>query len=193
MVPLQRHLRCVAQQFGRHLSLIERWSAKYRWVARADAWDIQHERLRGELEEQEWAAALRRIRNLSDETAHNAPSSAQTDLPVGTRFRRPTCHRLRKESDQAFEAFRVYLQMDPVQRSLRGVAQHLGRHVSLLERWSAAHHWGRRTGAWDDAQDRYLETAEEAEWLTVLQRDARAKAEQHIRQLRQQYSSRVIN
>ena len=41
-----RSITKVARQYGKSRSLIERWSAKWRWVGRCRAWDAEQDRLR---------------------------------------------------------------------------------------------------------------------------------------------------
>lgn len=48
-----------------------------------------------------------------------------------------------KESSQAFEAFNLYLRMGE-HRSLRRVAQELGKSSTLISRWSSAWSWQAR-------------------------------------------------
>jgi len=48
------------------------------------------------------------------------------------------------ESRQAYEAFRVYREMPATKRSLQAVAKRVRKSRSLIERWSAKHHWADR-------------------------------------------------
>jgi hypothetical protein len=50
------------------------------------------------------------------------------------------------ESEKAFEAFEMYLQMGP-ERSLAKAAQLLGKSTTLLEEWSRKHFWQSRVRA----------------------------------------------
>src|SRR3954454_1328179 len=46
-LPVQeRSLAIVSQQLGKNKSLCARWSTKFQWVDRANAWDIQQDQLR---------------------------------------------------------------------------------------------------------------------------------------------------
>jgi len=53
------------------------------------------------------------------------------------------------ESPQARAAFEAYLRQDWQHRSLRRLAKELGKCVSLLKRWSAAHNWAERAAEHD--------------------------------------------
>lgn len=57
------------------------------------------------------------------------------------------------ESSPAFEAFARYRDAG-IERSIRGVAQELGKSATLLARWSSANDWVARAAAWDAEQDR---------------------------------------
>jgi hypothetical protein len=50
------------------------------------------------------------------------------------------------ESEKAFAAFRVYLELGP-QRSLALTAAKVGKSKVLMERWSRRHHWCERVAA----------------------------------------------
>lgn len=63
-----------------------------------------------------------------------------------------------KESDVAYQAFTEYREM-PVPRSLRDVAQKLGKSLTLIGRWSSKHEWVKRIEAWEA----YLRTEKEAQ------------------------------
>lgn len=56
------------------------------------------------------------------------------------------------ESSRAYEAFRAYLELGS-QRSAAKVGQKLGKSVTLIGRWSAAHRWVDRVEAWERDQD----------------------------------------
>ena len=53
------------------------------------------------------------------------------------------------ESKVAFEAFTVYREQTG-RRSMRMVAQRLGKSITLMTRWAARWHWTQRVRAWDD-------------------------------------------
>lgn len=61
--------------------------------------------------------------------------------------------RQERESKQAFEAFTVYRNMG-ITRSLKEVANQLGKHRSLIERWSKENGWVERVQSFDDEMDR---------------------------------------
>jgi len=60
-----------------------------------------------------------------------------------------------QESAPAFEAFQLYRDMG-AERSVRKVAERLGKNASLIGRWSMQHGWVARARAWDREQDRQL-------------------------------------
>lgn len=57
------------------------------------------------------------------------------------------------ESKQAYEAFTVYRNLG-ITRSLKEVANQLGKHRSLIERWSKNNNWVDRAQVFDDEMDR---------------------------------------
>jgi hypothetical protein len=57
------------------------------------------------------------------------------------------------ESAQSFEAFTVYRDLG-AERSLKKVAQQLGKSGTLIDRWSARDAWVVRVDAWDVEMDR---------------------------------------
>ena len=57
------------------------------------------------------------------------------------------------ESPKAFEAFATYRDMG-VNRSIRKVAQELGKSATQIGEWSSKHDWVKRCEAWDAEQDR---------------------------------------
>lgn len=52
--------------------------------------------------------------------------------------------RLENESAEAYEAFSLYRDMNPAERSLAQVGRKLGKSKALMERWSSKHEWQRR-------------------------------------------------
>src|SRR5690606_17803428 len=56
------------------------------------------------------------------------------------------------ETDKAYEAFALYRDMG-VNRSVRDVAQQLGKSAALIARWSSKKNWVERVSAWDDHED----------------------------------------
>ena len=75
------------------------------------------------------------------------------------------------ESARAFEAFAVYRDMGP-ERSVRRVAQQLGKSGALISRWSSAHNWVERARAYDRELD------QQARAQAV--RDVRGMTDRHI-------------
>lgn len=61
--------------------------------------------------------------------------------------------RLKDETTKQYEAFCVYRDLG-TDRSLRAVAEKLGKSEQLMSRWSAKNHWVDRSTAWDDEQER---------------------------------------
>lgn len=57
--------------------------------------------------------------------------------------------RQKGESSQAFEAFSLYLKMGE-KRSLRSLAQRLGKSSALMNRWSSAWNWQERIRAYEN-------------------------------------------
>lgn len=58
------------------------------------------------------------------------------------------------ESAKAFEAFATYRDMLTGERSVRKVAEKLGKSSTFVSRWSSRFGWVERAAAWDDEQDR---------------------------------------
>lgn len=59
--------------------------------------------------------------------------------------------RLPGETDKAFEAFRVYLELGTSKRSYRATADVLGRKSDRwLKTWGGKYHWAERVSAWND-------------------------------------------
>lgn len=52
--------------------------------------------------------------------------------------------RQENESAEAYEAFSLYRDMAPAERSLARVGQKLGKSKTLMERWSSKHEWKHR-------------------------------------------------
>lgn len=75
------------------------------------------------------------------------------------------------ESAKAFEAFNAYLDMG-ADRSIRGVAQQLGKSSTLMARWSSTHGWVERVAAYEAD----LQRAAHAKAV----KDAQKMAERHI-------------
>jgi len=64
--------------------------------------------------------------------------------------------RRKGESAKAYSAFLLYRDLGP-DRSLYQVAARLGKHVSLMKRWSSRRDWQARVQAWDQAEQRTAE------------------------------------
>jgi len=62
------------------------------------------------------------------------------------------------ESRKAYHAFLIYRDLG-ADRSLRDAAAHLGKHVSLLKRWSGRYAWQERVAAWDEQEREQTEAA----------------------------------
>ena len=59
--------------------------------------------------------------------------------------------RMKGESRQAYQAFRVYLRLGPLNRSLAATGRELGKSTTLMSRWSARWSWVARVDAYDHA------------------------------------------
>lgn len=75
------------------------------------------------------------------------------------------------ESAKAFEAFAIYRDMG-IDRSIRKVAQRLGKSATLIGKWSSRHNWPERVKAYDRDLDR------QAHAQAV--RDVRRMTQRHI-------------
>ena len=67
--------------------------------------------------------------------------------------KRKVWDRLERETTKQYEAFCEYRNMGP-DRSLRAVAEKLGKSEQLMSRWSAKNQWVVRSAEWDDEQER---------------------------------------
>lgn len=72
------------------------------------------------------------------------------------------------ESSKAFDAFAAYRDM-PKPRSIRRVAQALGKSATLISRWSSEKEWVKRVDAWDAEQDR-IARAEQTEAIKKMRK-----------------------
>lgn len=77
-----------------------------------------------------------------------------------------------EETAVAFNAFRVYYEMDPEKRSQRQVAEKLHKSLTLISRWAVKNHWVERA----DEHDR--EIAQEA--FKAAKAEAVKMARRHI-------------
>ena len=78
-----------------------------------------------------------------------------------------------KESAKAFEAFALYRDLGPAERSVREVARRLGKSATLIAKWSSRDEWVERAQAWDAEQDRVRREA--------MQEEAKRMGERHAR------------
>ena len=80
--------------------------------------------------------------------------------------------RMSGESAAAYSAFLMYRDCESP-RSLTKAAQEMGRHSSLLKRWSSRYRWRERVLAWDVSQAREAEEALRRQREESLQRQVR--------------------
>lgn len=79
--------------------------------------------------------------------------------------------RQEKETPKPYEAFCIYRDMG-TQRSVRKVAEELGKSETLIFRWSSAYNWVERAAAWDDEQDRIARLEQNKEIAKMRKRHA---------------------
>lgn len=99
-----------------------------------------------------------------------------------------------RESDKAFAAFRMYLEMGP-ERSLEAVSQKLSKSSRLMKRWSAKYDWtarvqayGAHLGELERVAIQGLALEKAVEWNKThepLRREAWKEAEETIAMVRQ--------
>lgn len=77
------------------------------------------------------------------------------------------------ETSKQFEAFSVYCDLRPNERSLRKAAAQLGKSTYLLEDWSRANNWVQRVEAWDDEAARVARQAQLDEIDRINREDVR--------------------
>lgn len=75
------------------------------------------------------------------------------------------------ETTKQFEAFQVYRDMG-TSRSIRAVAEELGKSETLIGRWSSANEWVARCEEWDMEQDRIAREAQKKEIVAMRKRHA---------------------
>lgn len=63
------------------------------------------------------------------------------------------------EGAKPFAAFQVYRDQPPMERSVRRLAETIGRSRAIVGRWSSRWSWVTRVTAWDAEQDRLLHAA----------------------------------
>lgn len=97
--------------------------------------------------------------------------------------------RLPAESPQAYEAYRLYVEMGP-ERAMERVAQKLGKSLVLMKRWSSKHHWVARATAHDQ---RLIELEIQAEEAKLVQKAGLwAKRMQETREQAFQMAERLL-
>jgi hypothetical protein len=81
----------------------------------------------------------------------------------------------RQEGDsvRSHEAFRIYSNLPPSERSLAKTAEICGKRLNQMLAWSAAHDWVFRTAAWDHEQERVANAAR----LEAIKRISQQKVE----------------
>ena len=84
--------------------------------------------------------ALKTPLESSDKTADVRLQMLSHPSPVKLSFEDP----LPRESAHAFAAFCEYRELPSDERSIRAVAEIIGKAVSLIERWSSRHQWVKR-------------------------------------------------
>lgn len=62
-----------------------------------------------------------------------------------------------KEPDSAWEAFTIYRDLGPAERSTAKVAQTLSKSKAMTDRWSGSHGWVERAAAWDSHLDKAVQ------------------------------------
>jgi hypothetical protein len=77
------------------------------------------------------------------------------------------------ESAVAYEAFRVYRDAPPDERSIAQVVRQVGKARSLITGWSSRNAWVVRSAAWDREQERL--------WRTQVARRRREMALRHAK------------
>ncbi len=84
------------------------------------------------------------------------------------------------ESKQAFEAFLAYAEMGNNfgKRSIRKVAQQLGKSATLISRWSVQHSWQKRVEAYDENALKEYQAKRKKEAQAAI--DRRVKTSQAI-------------
>ncbi len=91
--------------------------------------------------------------------------------PDSSEQERQPWERLEQESDSAFEAFAMYRDMG-ADRSLAKVGRQVGKHKTLMERWSSKYSWGLRCRGWDEELDRQAREERIVEVLDMRRRQA---------------------
>jgi hypothetical protein len=79
------------------------------------------------------------------------------------------------ESRPAYQAFSLYRDMPPDQRSYTAVAQGLAKSRTLISRWGAKWNWQERTAAFDEHNDRQRLAANQVARYAALQNRRRSR------------------
>jgi hypothetical protein len=81
--------------------------------------------------------------------------------------------RKQKESAQAFQAFCLYRDQKPEERSIRDVAKRLYKSYTIVGRWSTKFNWPHRVAEYDNYVDRVRLKAKESEIEKIAARQVR--------------------
>jgi hypothetical protein len=96
-----------------------------------------------------------------------------TPTPRAYELRQPQpWERQPRETEQAWEAFRTYRDLEPPRRNA-DVARRLGKAEAVMSRWSRRHRWHERVAAWENEQDREFRATMAAERREVVRRHVR--------------------
>lgn len=80
------------------------------------------------------------------------------------------------ETAVAFEAFAMYRNLEPSNRSIRDVAKTLDKSATLIGRWSSTHNWIQRCLAYDSEQDRKFRSVIASQRRRMAERQVRTSA-----------------
>ncbi|MDO4281339.1 MAG: hypothetical protein Q4C56_06880 [Peptococcaceae bacterium] len=76
------------------------------------------------------------------------------------------------ETAKAFEAFCLYRDMAPAERSQANLVKRYGKSARSVDVWSRRHAWVKRCEAWDGEQDRLAREAQLAQIVEMRKRHA---------------------
>lgn len=76
--------------------------------------------------------------------------------------------RQERETPKAFDAFCVYRDMPPQERSASKAATIVGKSYSLLQQWSQKYGWVDRAAAWDEENDRIKREADQKAQIEAI-------------------------
>lgn len=88
--------------------------------------------------------------------------------------------RLDKESDKAYEAFRLYLEA----RSITKVVQILNKSRALIGRWSSEHDWKNRAAAFDSSVVEEMRRAQIESYKAFLNKQFDANLQMQTRMMK---------